>query len=290
MDSDNKQQPKQNNLSKLPPELLARLKEIEKDSPQFKQLEAIEDIADIVQDIHSASIDSSELLESAFKQVGAILVDSRESLKQIADKQDPKQPDVVKPIVKAIEVMQASIAKELKNIDVKPQIKLPELPTPSVTVQPTDVVIDLSRLEKALKTLEKAVVGQIKAIPEVKPTNINPITELQKESNEWLESIDHAVRLKPTFPNTMAIGNMPNTFPLPNDQMTALTPQTYKLLLDDTSTPNVTYVGKATIGSAPTSSAWQIQKIDEATGLSITWASTGLFTTKWSDRTTETYT
>ena len=287
---DDKQKPKPNNLSKLSPELLAKLKAIEKNSPQFKQLEAIEDIADIVQDIHSASVDNSELLESAFKQVGAVLLDSRDSLSKIAARQDPEQPDVVKPIVKAIENMQAGLAKELGKIEVKPQVRLPELPTPSVTVKPTDVVVDIAKLEKALKTLEKAVVGQIKAIPEVKPTNVSPITELQKESNEWLESIDHAVRLKPTFPNTMAIGNMPNTFPLPNDQMTALTPQTYKLLLDDTSTPNVTYVGKSAIGSATSASAWQIQKIDETSGMSITWAGTGLFTVKWDDRTTESYT
>ena len=287
---DDKQKPKPNNLSKLSPELLAKLKAIEKNSPQFKQLEAIEDIADIVQDIHSASVDNSELLESAFKQVGAVLLDSRDSLSKIAARQDPEQPDVVKPIVKAIENMQAGLAKELGKIEVKPQIRLPELPTPSVTVKPTDVVVDIAKLEKALKTLEKAVVGQIKAIPEVKPTNVSPITELQKESNEWLESIDHAVRLKPTFPNTMAIGNMPNTFPLPNDQMTALTPQTYKLLLDDTSTPDVTYVGKSAIGSATSASAWQIQKIDETSGMSITWAGTGLFTVKWGDRTTESYT
>lgn len=63
----------------------------------------------------------------------------------------------------------------------------------------------------------------------------------------------------------------------------------YKLLLDDTSTTNVTYVGKAAIGSATSASVWQIQKIDETTGMSITWAGTALFTAKWDDRTTETY-
>ena len=64
----------------------------------------------------------------------------------------------------------------------------------------------------------------------------------------------------------------------------------YKLLLDDTSTPNVTYVGKSAIGSATSASTWQIQKIDETSGMSITWAGTGLFTVKWDDRTTESYT
>jgi len=48
-------------------------------------------------------------------------------------------------------------------------------------------------------------------------------------------------------------------------------------------------VGKAAIGSATSASVWQIQKIDETTGMSITWAGTALFTAKWDDRTTETY-
>lgn len=107
------------------------------------------------------------------------------------------------------------------------------------------------------------------------------------------------------------VDNFPTEYPLPANQVATLTPlapQTdgltdaelranplatitpaYKLLLDDTSTTNVTYVGKAAIGSATSASVWQIQKIDETTGMSITWAGTALFTAKWDDRTTETY-
>lgn len=62
-----------------------------------------------------------------------------------------------------------------------------------------------------------------------------------------------------------------------------------KLLLDDTSTTNVTYVGKAPIGTATSAAAWQIQKIDETSGMSITWANDGLFTAKWTEILTETY-
>jgi len=64
----------------------------------------------------------------------------------------------------------------------------------------------------------------------------------------------------------------------------------YKVLLDDTSTANVTYVGKAPIGSATSAAVWQIQKIDETSGMSITWANGGLFTAKWTEILTETYT
>jgi len=64
----------------------------------------------------------------------------------------------------------------------------------------------------------------------------------------------------------------------------------YDVLLDDTSTANVTYVGKAAIGSATSDAVWQIQKIDETSGMSITWANSGLFTAKWTEILTETYT
>lgn len=63
-----------------------------------------------------------------------------------------------------------------------------------------------------------------------------------------------------------------------------------KLELDDTSTANVTYVGKAAIGSATSDPVWQIQKINETTGMEITWANNGLFTAKWTEILTETYT
>jgi len=61
---------------------------------------------------------------------------------------------------------------------------------------------------------------------------------------------------------------------------------TYKTLLDDYTTTNVTYVGKAAIGSATSSAVWQIQKIDETTGMVITWGGTGAFDQVWDNRAT----
>lgn len=46
----------------------------------------------------------------------------------------------------------------------------------------------------------------------------------------------------------------------------------YATRIDDFTTTSVTYVGKAPIGSAVGSAVWQIQKIDETTGMVITWA------------------
>ena len=44
------------------------------------------------------------------------------------------------------------------------------------------------------------------------------------------------------------------------------------LRIDDTTTANVTYVGKAAIGTATDAAAWQIHKLDETSGLIQTWA------------------
>jgi len=61
------------------------------------------------------------------------------------------------------------------------------------------------------------------------------------------------------------------------------------LRLDDTSTAHVTYVGKAAIGSATSSNVWQVQKIDETTGMVIQWAGTGVFDQIWDNRTSLIY-
>lgn len=64
----------------------------------------------------------------------------------------------------------------------------------------------------------------------------------------------------------------------------------YAIRLDDTSTTNVTYVGKATIASSTSSAVWQVQKIDETTGMVITWADgNSSFDNIWNNRTSLTY-
>lgn len=57
-----------------------------------------------------------------------------------------------------------------------------------------------------------------------------------------------------------------NVYPLP-----AQSPR-FALLLDDYTTASVTYVCEAPIGTATSSAAWRIKKIDETTGMVIKWA------------------
>jgi len=46
----------------------------------------------------------------------------------------------------------------------------------------------------------------------------------------------------------------------------------YAIRVDDYTTANVTYVGKAAIASATSAGVWQVMKVDESTGTVITWA------------------
>lgn len=65
----------------------------------------------------------------------------------------------------------------------------------------------------------------------------------------------------------------------------------YDVETDISSTPNVTYLGEAAPGSAPSASVWRIRRITEgAGGTSVDWAGgAATFTNAWTDRLTLTY-
>lgn len=56
------------------------------------------------------------------------------------------------------------------------------------------------------------------------------------------------------------------------------------LLLDDTTTANVLYVGTAPMGTALSASAWKIKKVDLSSGVSVKWAGTGTHDQVWNNR------
>ena len=61
------------------------------------------------------------------------------------------------------------------------------------------------------------------------------------------------------------------------------------LRFDSLSSAGITYIGKATIGTATSAPAWQISKLDETTDLDLLWADEGRFTQVWDDRLSLTY-
>ena len=92
----------------------------------------------------------------------------------------------------------------------------------------------------------------------------------------------------PTIDGSVPVVN-PDGTPIGNSGSATVT--NYDLIVDDTTTDNVTYLGKAAIGSESGESVWQIQKIDETNGIVIKWANgNDNFVNIWDARTSLTYT
>lgn len=91
----------------------------------------------------------------------------------------------------------------------------------------------------------------------------------------------------------VSVDNFPDDFPLPDSQITTLTPQTDALtddelranpleviqevtnyttrIAENSGDSNLTYIGNAVIGSSESASVWQIKRLDSSTGLVKLW-------------------
>jgi len=81
---------------------------------------------------------------------------------------------------------------------------------------------------------------------------------------------------------------------LPTSASTETTLQTisfggFKFALRLTTIGSVDYLGEAAIGSTTSSAVWRIKKIDSTTGITITWAGTGVFNQVWDNYASLTY-
>lgn len=139
-----------------------------------------------------------------------------------------------------------------------------------------------------------AVIGTVEVVIDATSDNIaikNSISgnELKVNSDG---SIDTNVIINASNDN-IAISDGTNTLEInPDGSLNAQTVVAqYALRLDDTSTPNITYVGEANVGSLDSSAVWRIKQIDETTGLVIKWADGNAnFDNNWNNRTSLTYT
>lgn len=189
--------------TKIPKELQEKLAKWESNKPEFKTVRTLEDIAAILTEVLESVDDTTPI-----DQIGAILVDIRESLGIIKGKDMPEFPDYAKPIVETLNKLDDSIAKSIDKIDMRPEFK------PNITVTPTEVTIpevDLRGIEDILRTeVPKAFAKAISLIPtaefpEIPETNTGGIETLLAEMSEKLDSIDIGTRLKPQFPSAFRI-------------------------------------------------------------------------------------
>jgi hypothetical protein len=264
----------------LDPELIKKIQEIESRKPENQQLKVLADIATMMQELINLADDEKEAKESDVEQIGAVLLDIRESLKAIKDREDPESDDYATPVVEAVSRLEKSFSDALKKIDIKPVVNVPKqdvkVAAPIVNVDAPR--IDLSGIEKLLKNeVPKAFQEAIKLIPKTDVV-IPEATDRWDEMFDWLKSIDTATRMKPMFPNELKVKNPDGTY----INSTVAVAERYDY--DDSTT---IYAGQAPVGTAVGTASWTITKYD----LTDSNDASGLIATNvtWSGRTGHTY-
>lgn len=265
----NNQKPKLDEL-KLTPEQRDKLDQWKQSQTQ---LQVLEDLAAMMQEAVRILSDTKKGEEKQSQDMGALFVDMRESLNTLKNRKDPEAPDYSKPIVDAIE----KLTKGLKFPAPQVKVDVPKLDAPQVNVSAPSV--DLKGIEGILKKdIPSAFREAIQAMPQVE---IPSYPDRWDDVLESLQSIDTASRMKTPFPERMKVTNSDGT---------DVGEKNYASRIDDTTTANTTYIGKAAIGSATSGAVWQIAKLDTSSGMVKTWADgDSLFNNIWDDRASLSY-
>lgn len=188
----------------------------------------------------------------------------------------------------------STLETTIKNVEKAIKAQKLNVEAPVVNVPETVVNVekpDLKPIEVSITTSSKDVVKAVKGI-KIPELNTDPVEKLLKKTNKLLEELPELMPTGGGGSGSSWVATNSAGVPVPiqldsNGSIPVATVTlTYKTLLDDYTTTNVTYVGKAAIGSATSSAVWQIQKIDETTGMVITWGGTGAFDQVWNNRAT----
>lgn len=263
-------------VADLPEDLQRKLEKWDSNKPENRSVRALEDIASMVQEALSVLGEKPD--DTHEKEMGAILVDMRESLAAIKNKEYPKMPDYSKPLLAGLEKLEKAFGK----IDVRPEFK-PNIQVDSPAVNVTTPEVDLSSIKRVLKEdIPKSFKDAVALIPAAPAVELAPIESLLKEMSEQLESIDTASRLKPMFPSTLKVTN-PDGSDIGEES-------DYAVRIDDVTTAGSVYIGKALVGTTNSEGTWQIAKLDTSSGLVKTWADgDASFNNVWDDRATLNY-
>lgn len=186
--------PKQVDRRGLTQEQVAQLDQWENSQ---KQLQTMGDVASMVHELINMLGDG----EKSTKDMGSLLLDMRETLSAIRDKENPEAPDVSKPIVEAVDKLDRNLGKALAALKLDPQIRVD---APSVKVDAPNVTMDLKPLETLLEALPKDLRAVINALPKPEKPDNSDVIAVLTSLDAKLADIDIAVRLKP-LPGSMSI-------------------------------------------------------------------------------------
>lgn len=251
------------------------------------------------------------------------------AIKSIPDTTTIKNPEeissgIIEAQKETTQAVQGITFPEQKELDLKPlYAKFDELKSAidkkelSVTVGETKIDVDTKGIISSVERLQKAVEVSRETI---EPQEVIDYTELIGEVIKNLEKpgydyskieklldviaqkevvlpLDEKGRVKVSVDKVSVGGRGSLSSTESAKLLTLATEETLAGLLatklDDVSTSNITYVGKAAIGSSGASAVWRIMKIDESgtpTTLSITWADGNSNSDNvWDNRTSLTY-
>lgn len=248
------------------------------------------DVQDVVKAVDSLHETLKTHENTDLTEVTDILKSVLEEAKQI-----PKElPTQEKIELKDYSSQLTSLETTIKNVEKAIKAQKLSVEAPVVNLPETVVNVekpDLKPLESSIATSSKDVVKAVKGI-KIPELNTNPVEKLLKKTNKLLEELPELMPRGGGGGGSSWIATNTAGTPIPiqlspdGSLPVTFSSSTYKLILDETTTTSVTYVGKAALGSATSAAVWQIQKIDESSGLVITWAGTGAFDQVWDNRAT----
>lgn len=198
---------------------------------------------------------------------------------EVAEQKFIDYTNQITDLTKAVEAVQEAIKDQVTTVK-----------APDVYVEPTPVQVDAPDM-KPLREAFKQAISLIK-IPEYEATEIEPIVTEQKKQTKLLKEIRDAPRGGggggggSTWTSVNRDGTpVPTT--IERDGGLATSSPALAVNIDDTTTANTVYIGKAEIASSSASAVWQISKLDTGSGLSKTWAEGNAeFAHVWDDRAT----
>lgn len=195
----NKTKIPQIDTTKLTPEQRDKLDVWQQEEDQLTKLQ---DIALMLQEVINLLDSQKKDGGKSTQNMGALLMDMRDSLTTLKDKEMPQMPDTAKPVVEAVSKLQRALSASIASINVNPNVKVD---APQVNVSPPSV--DLKGVENILKTIPKAFQDAVKNIPQPEKDDPQPLLDAWAGISEQLVSIENATRMKP-IPGSMTISNL----------------------------------------------------------------------------------
>lgn len=224
-------------------------------------------VVDAVNSLHDTLKTKETDLSEVTGVLKSILDEAKSIPKELPEHREPKVIDYsnqFKNLQKTVEGLQKVVEKKNLEVTVQPQ----ENPAPIVNVEKPD----LEPVRKEITNVVKSVKGLV--FPEYKTDN-KEVEKLLRKSNKLLEELLDQPTGGGGGSSWTAVDE--NGTPVPiqlsnNALLTTPANQAVRIKIDSVDT-NVSYVGKASVGTATSSASWQISKLDETGGeLVMTWA------------------